>query len=45
LKRIHGIDERIAVSDYARMVHFYAALIRNSGSHLGRLPAAKSEIR
>jgi carboxypeptidase PM20D1 len=31
LKRIHGIDERIAVADYARMVSFYAALIRNSG--------------
>ena len=45
LKRIHGIDERIAVSDYVRMVHFYAAVIRNSGSYLGRSPAAKSETR
>jgi len=45
LKRIHGIDERIAVSDYARMVHFYAALMRNSGGDLGRSPAAKSETR
>ena len=45
LKRIHGIDERIAVSDYVRMVHFYAALMRNSGGDLGRSPAAKSETR
>ena len=34
LKRIHGIDERIAISDYIRMVQFYAALMRNSGSNL-----------
>ena len=32
LNRIHGIDERIAVSDYVRMVRFYAALIRNGGA-------------
>lgn len=40
LKRIHGIDERIAISDYVRMVHFFAALMRNSGGNLGRSPAA-----
>jgi carboxypeptidase PM20D1 len=45
LKRIHGIDERIAVSDYVRMVHFYATLMRNSGGKLGRSPAAKSETQ
>ena len=45
LKRIHGIDERIAVSDYVRMVHFYAALMRNSGRDFERSPAAKSEVR
>ena len=45
LKRIHGIDERIAISDYVRMVQFYAALMRNSGGHLRRSPAAKSETR
>jgi carboxypeptidase PM20D1 len=30
LKRVHGVDERIGVADYARMVQFYAALIRNA---------------
>ncbi len=28
LGRIHGIDERISVKDYARMVQFYAELLR-----------------
>ncbi len=27
--RIHGIDERIGVRDYARAVQFYAQLIRD----------------
>ncbi len=30
LERIHGTNERIAIGDYARMVQFYARLIRNS---------------
>ncbi len=29
-KRYHGIDERIAVSDYLRCINFYAQLIKNS---------------
>ncbi|HMA81758.1 MAG TPA: M20/M25/M40 family metallo-hydrolase [Candidatus Binatia bacterium] len=29
-KRYHGIDERISVGDYERLVRFYARLIRNS---------------
>ena len=28
--RIHGVDERIAVADYERMIQFYAQLLRNS---------------
>jgi len=28
--RYHGIDERISVRDYQRLVRFYAQLIRNS---------------
>lgn len=28
--RIHGIDERIAVADYLRMIQFYAQLMRES---------------
>jgi carboxypeptidase PM20D1 len=30
LKRIHGINERVAVKDYARAVQFYARLLRNT---------------
>ena len=30
LKRIHGTDERITVSNYTEMVRFYLQLIRNS---------------
>ena len=45
LKRIHGIDERIAISDYIRMVQFYAALIRNSGGNLGQPSVTKTETR
>ncbi|HYA28605.1 MAG TPA: M20/M25/M40 family metallo-hydrolase, partial [Acidobacteriota bacterium] len=29
-KRIHGVDERIAIADYLRCIRFYAQLIRNS---------------
>jgi carboxypeptidase PM20D1 len=29
LERIHGIDERIALKDYARAIRFYGDLIRN----------------
>jgi carboxypeptidase PM20D1 len=29
LRRIHGIDERLAVADYADAVRFYARLIQN----------------
>lgn len=29
-KRYHGIDERIALTDYLRCINFYAQLIRNS---------------
>ncbi|HUP19867.1 MAG TPA: M20 family peptidase [Gemmatimonadota bacterium] len=29
LPRVHGVDERIAVDDYARMIRFYAQLLRN----------------
>lgn len=31
LERIHGIDERIAIDDLARMVRFYADLLRHAG--------------
>jgi len=34
LKRIHGIDERIAIADYVRLVYFYAAVMRNSSNGL-----------
>jgi carboxypeptidase PM20D1 len=30
LKRLHGIDERIAVANYEKMVRFYIQLIKNS---------------
>ena len=30
LKRVHGIDERVDVKDYARTIAFYVQLIRNS---------------
>ncbi|MFT4668185.1 MAG: carboxypeptidase PM20D1 [Polaribacter sp.] len=30
LHRIHGIDERIAVEDYKKLVHFYYQLMKNS---------------
>jgi len=30
LRRIHGTDERVAISDYARNIAFYIQLIRNS---------------
>ncbi len=30
LKRIHGIDERIGVEDYKRLIHFYYQLIQNA---------------
>jgi carboxypeptidase PM20D1 len=29
-ERIHGIDERISLGDYERMVHFYAQIVRNA---------------
>jgi carboxypeptidase PM20D1 len=45
LKRIHGIDERIAIADYVRLVRFYAALIRNSDGGLRPAPAANSAAR
>jgi acetylornithine deacetylase/succinyl-diaminopimelate desuccinylase-like protein len=30
LQRIHGVDERISVTGYVKMVEFYTRLIRNS---------------
>lgn len=30
LKRLHGVDERISVSNYEKMVRFYVQLIKNS---------------
>jgi carboxypeptidase PM20D1 len=30
MERVHGTDERIAVEDYARVVRFYAQLLRNT---------------
>jgi len=30
LKRLHGVNERISRDDYARMIKFYAQIIRNS---------------
>jgi carboxypeptidase PM20D1 len=30
LNRMHGVNERIAVDQYARMVRFFAQIIRNS---------------
>jgi len=30
LRRVHGLDERIAVADYGEVVRFYVRLIRNS---------------
>ena len=32
LKRIHGVDERIAVSDYLEMVQFLILLVQNSAT-------------
>ena len=33
-ERIHGIDERIAIEDYVKLIQFYAQLIRNfDGEH------------
>jgi carboxypeptidase PM20D1 len=32
LHRIHGTNERIAIDNYARMIKFYAQLIRNAAS-------------
>ncbi|HSL84735.1 MAG TPA: M20 family peptidase, partial [Thermoanaerobaculia bacterium] len=31
LERVHGIDERLALEDYGRMVRFYRALIEGAG--------------
>jgi carboxypeptidase PM20D1 len=31
-RRYHGIDERISIADYERLIRFYAGLIRNSQS-------------
>ncbi len=31
LKRIHGIDERIAIEDYKNCIRFYYQLLKNSG--------------
>ena len=30
LKRIHGIDERIALKDYKKVIHYYHQLVKNS---------------
>lgn len=35
LARFHGIDERIAVDDYARMIRFYVRLLENLGLSSG----------
>jgi carboxypeptidase PM20D1 len=35
LTRFHGVDERIAVEEYFRMVRFYAQLIRNAAGRAG----------
>jgi carboxypeptidase PM20D1 len=29
-RRYHGVDERISIADYERLIHFYAQLIRNT---------------
>ena len=34
LTRPHGVDERIAVANYAEIIRFYVQLLRNSGSSL-----------
>lgn len=44
LRRIHGIDERIAISDYIQMVQFYAALMRNSGGNLVSRQPPRAEL-
>ncbi|HHS95785.1 MAG TPA: M20/M25/M40 family metallo-hydrolase, partial [Phaeodactylibacter sp.] len=30
LRRIHGIDERIGIEDYKKLIHFYYLLVQNS---------------
>jgi carboxypeptidase PM20D1 len=32
MERIHGVDERIAIEDYVKLIQFYAQLIRNCNS-------------
>jgi carboxypeptidase PM20D1 len=32
-QRYHGVDERISIQDYERLVRFYARLIENSSQH------------
>lgn len=36
LKRIHGIDERVATSNYAEIIQFYMQLIWNSAGDGGQ---------
>jgi carboxypeptidase PM20D1 len=31
LERIHGVDERIGIDDYHRMIAVYASLVRGAG--------------
>ena len=33
LKRMHGINERIAIEDYYRLIEFYATMIENSNNY------------
>ena len=38
LPRIHGVDERLKLTDLERMVRFYAQLIRNASEHPETFP-------
>ncbi len=44
IARIHGVDERISIEDYGRVVQFYAQLIRNAcGSQSIQNPATQGQ--
>ncbi len=43
LKRIHGKDERVAVVNYAEIIHFYVQLLRNVATTLGNYAALLRE--
>ena len=42
LERIHGVDERIAIKDYANLIGFLARLIENSSGAMEKPSSGRS---